>query len=296
MKKFPELYTPKVSGPWQEMFIPKKEGHYINDHSVVKGPDGAWHLFGITSHGGGPSMERYFVHAVGDEHLLTPMEEKGRVIDNGTRAWAPGVIQKDSKYYMFYGPSPTKLDISEDLGEWMGYEIRMEGVPPMACHRDHFVTKLKDDLYVMYVVGVKDRYGAVSALVSNDLLSWRYVDYCLRSDGNAPLTPPWGAFESPYMVEYHGLYYLFVTYTDCGMENYQDTLVFASANPFDFGTYTGDNYDDLVVAKLHAHAGEVLLDPETGKYYLTACGWDGYHTPVEGGVGIAELTWEKAER
>lgn len=295
MKKLPDIYIPRVTGEWKTLFIPKNEGHYINDHSVVKAHDGSWHLFGITSHGGGPAMERYFVHAVGDS--LIPeggMEERGRVIDNGTRAWAPGVIEKDGKYYMFYGPSPTKLDVSEDLGEWMGYEVKMIGNPVMSCHRDHFVMKLNDTTYLMYVVGVRDGYSAVSVLVSNDLLEWRFVDYCLKSEGNAPLNPPWGAFESPYVVEYKGLYYLFVTYTDCSMETYQDTLVFVSPNPFDFGTYTGDNFDELVLTKLHSHAGEVLFDPDTQKYYLTACGWDGFHTPVDGGVGIAELTWEKA--
>lgn len=245
------MKKPVIVGEWKPLFHPKKTGCYVNDHSLVQDKTGAWHLFGITSHEGGPSNERYFVHAKAEQLISQQeMEEVGIVINHGTRAWAPGVIRHEERYYMYYGPSPTKLAVSIDLSEWMGYEIGMCGQPPMACHRDHFVMRLNEYTWMMYVVGVKDGYGAVSCLVSNDLLNWRFVQYALTSEGDAPLKPAWGAFESPYVVKYEDIYYLFVTYTDCSRENYQNTLVFASTNPYDFGTYTKSRHKEMVVSEL----------------------------------------------
>lgn len=287
------MKKPVIVGGWKPLFHPEKTGCYVNDHSIVQDRNGAWHLFGITSHAGGPSNERYFVHAKAEQLIAEQeMEEIGVVMNHGTRAWAPGVIRHEDCYYMYYGPSPTKLAVSVDLNEWMGYEIKMCGQPPLSCHRDHFVMRLNEYTWIMYVVGVKDGYGAVSCLVSNDLLHWRFVQYALTSEGDAPLKPAWGAFESPYVVQYEGMYYLFVTYTDCNKENYQNTLVFASTNPYDFGTYTQSRHKEMVISELCAHAGEVLFDSSTNSYYMTTCGWRNYGIPVEGGVGIAKLEWQ----
>lgn len=281
---------PVLAGPWQELFVPHKYGTYVNDHSIVQDLNGKWHLFGITSFLGGAPNERYFVHAKGDS-LLSPMKEIGKVIDNGTRAWAPGVIRNENLYYMYFGPAPTKMAVSIDLNEWMWYELELVGHPPLAIHRDHFVMRLNDYTWMMYAVGLYQGRGCVSCCVSNDLLHWRFVQYALTSAPSAPLTPAWGAFESPYVVCRDGLYYLFVTYTDCRKENYQDTLLFCSANPYDFGCYSGQADGAQPIARLKAHAGEVLCDP-TGQWYLTTCGWRGYDIPVEGGVAIAPLNWK----
>ncbi len=48
-----------------------------------------------------------------------------------------------------------------------------------------------------------------------------------------------------------------------------------------------------IVARLPVHAQEYVVDPETGKWYVTACGWAGYDRPIPGAVAIAELEWEK---
>ena len=285
------MKRPVRTSEWQPLFLPHKAGNYVNDHAILQGPDGQWHLFGITSHEGDSENERYFVHAAGPS-LTAPMEEMGVVIDNGARAWAPGVIEQGGLYYMFYGPSPTKLDISEELTHWMGYEVRLEGVPPLAVHRDHMVCRLPDGSFVMYAVGVKGGFGCVSALTSRDLMHWRFAGYALTSGGDAPLTPPWGAFESPYVVERDGLYYLFVTYTDCSRATYEDTLVACSHDPLRFGHYDGHNAEEVFAARLQGHASEILRDPKDGQWYMTTCGWRGYGIPVEGGVAIARLAWQ----
>lgn len=284
------IKKPKIGSEWNVLFKPEIYGNYVNDHSIIKDVQGNWHLFGITSKTGNPSDERYFVHGISATKLFAGnMKEVGKVIDTGTCAWAPGVIESDNKYYMYYGPSPTKLAISTDLKEWMGYEINLIGNPPLSCHRDHFVMKLNDYTWIMYVSGIKDGYGAISCLVSNDLLNWRFVQYALTSSENAPLKPAWGAFESPYVIKLDNIYYLFVTYTDCNIKNYQNTLVFASENSYDFGNYTGDNHNDMVVTTIPVHAGEIIKDDDS--YYITTCGWNNMDIPIEGAVSVAKLDW-----
>ena len=283
------MKKPYISGDWKILFKPEKHGNYINDHTVVKGPDGKWHLFGITSHEGVPSCERYFAHGAG-ESLEGQLDEVGRSIDRGTLAWAPCVIEKDGIYYMFYGPSPTSLAVSYDMFEWYGTNVYLKNEPLMAAHRDHFVLKVSDNEYLMYVVGTYNKKGAVSCFSSSDLLNWEFVGYALTSGDDAPLTPGWGAMESPFVVAKDGLYYLFVTYTDCSDETYNNTLVFCSKNPRDFGEYNGGKGGAMPITTVQAHAPEVLC--VDGKYYITTCGWNISPVPIKGAVSIAPLDWE----
>lgn len=282
------MKKPKIVGEWRVLFQPEKHGDYVNDHTVVKGADGNWHLYGCTSFSGGPYNERYFAHGVGVD-LQTKMREVGRSIDKGTLAWAPCVTQKDGNYYMFYGPSPTQLALSFDMYEWYGYPVKLHGEPMMAAHRDHFVLKTKEG-YLMYVAGVYQKRGAISVFSSDDLLEWKFEGYALTSGENAPLSPGWGAMESPFVVEKDGAYYLFVTYNDCTDATYCDTLVFVSENPKSFGGYDGGKGGAIPVTKLYAHAPEVV--EENGKYYITTCGWRSKPSPNKGAVSIAELSWE----
>ncbi len=288
----PNHLTPRIAGDWRLLFKPRTFGRYVNDHSLVRGADGLWHLFGITSHAEADfsERERYFVHARG-KLLGEPegMTELGKVCDNGVRAWAPGVVFDGTRYFMHYGPSPMRMATSFELGHWMEHTPVVEGAPLDSCHRDSMVFRRDEETWLMYVTGIDGRYGVVSVLESNDLVRWRFLRFALRTSGNAPYNPPWGATESPFVVHRDGLYYLFITYTDCAPENYHNTLVFRSEDPTDFGEYTGDNEEDLVIAKLHAHAPEII--EEDGRWFITTCGWPGRNTPVEGGVAVAPLEW-----
>jgi len=282
------MKIPYISGEWKILFKPEKNGNYVNDHTIVVGPDGKWHLFGITSFEGTPAYERYFVHGVG-ESLETQFIEDGRSIDKGTLAWAPCVINKDENYYMFYGPSPTSLAVSFDMYEWFGTNVTLKNEPLMGAHRDHFVLKT-DDKYLMYVVGIYNKRGAVSCFSSVDLITWDFEGYALTSGKDAPLTPAWGAMESPYVVYKEGLYYLFVTYTDCSDDTYCNTMVFCSEDPKSFGEYNGDNGGVNPITVLNAHAPEILQ--ENGRYYITTCGWRSKPLPNIGAVSIATLDWK----
>jgi beta-fructofuranosidase len=282
------MKIPQISGEWQVLFKPEKNGNYVNDHTVIIGSDGKWHLYGITSFVGSPAQERYFVHGVG-ESLLKPFAEVGRSIDRGTLAWAPCVVNKDDNYYMFYGPSPTSLAVSFDMYEWFGTNVYLKNEPLMGAHRDHFVIRVSDEKYLMYVVGVYNKKGAISCFSSSDLIHWDFEGYALTSGDDAPLKPAWGAFESPFVVKKDGLYYLFVTYTNCSNDTYQDTLVFCSSDPKNFGEYNGGQGGAIPITKLYAHAAEVL--EQDGEFYITTCGWNGKPIPIPGAVAIARLTW-----
>lgn len=288
----PRVHIPSVAGPWEPLFSPVRYGNYINDHCLVRADDGSWHLFGITGFDSDPVHERYFVHARSDKLIgAGGMTEVGKVLDEGQKAWAPCVVPHAGAHYMIYGPSPTRLAVAVDFREWWPHPIELVGAPVFAAHRDHAVIRYRDDSWLMYVTGLCKGRSSIACFVSNDLLQWRFVQFALTSSGNAPLNPPWGAFESPFVVRRDGVYYLFTTYTDSSRETYHQTFVFASGNPFDFGDYTGDNHDDMVIATLRAHAGEVVHDEGAGAWYLTSAGWRGAGAHTEGGASIAPLTW-----
>lgn len=286
-----QIEKPRIASDWRLLYRPTRFGIYVNDHSLIKANDGKWYLFGITgmTDEGRPQMERYFTYGCTDRLFETPMTELGKVIDEGMCAWAPAVIEHKGLYYMYYGPNTTRMAVTHDPSHWMGHPIQLNGVPPMAVHRDHMVIPYENG-WLMYASGVKDGYGCVSLLYSDDLIHWDFRGYALTSSGDAPLTPPWGAFESPFVLKHKDLYYMFVTYTDSGLETYHDTLVFCSEDPCFFGDYTASKHKEMVVAELPVHAGEVVC--ENGQYYITTCGWNGYHVPCEGGVAIAKLNFE----
>ena len=284
------MKKPVIAGEWKVLFRPKKTGRYINDHSIVRDRDGAWHLFGITSFKGGATNERYFAHGY-TTSLDKPMIEEWPAIDRGTLAWAPGVIKEGDVYYMFYGPSPTMLATSFDLYEWYGTPVRLHNEPIFAAHRDHFVLKVADGEWLMYVVGTKDQRGCVSLFRSNNLQDWYFIGYALTSGPDAPLHPAWGAFESPFVVKKDGKYYLFITYTDSKQATYNNTLVFVSDDPTCFGEYNDEKGGAMPIAKLNAHAPEIINVGD--EWFITTCGWRGYKSvPNRGCASIAPLKWE----
>lgn len=284
------MKIPYIASEWTILIKPKKFGNYVNDHTIVMGADGKWHLYGITSFEADACNERYFLHGVGDS-LDCEFEEVGKTIDRGTLAWAPCVIEKDGYYYMYYGPSPTQMAVSFDMYEWFNHTVMLKDEPLMVAHRDHFVLKVSDGEYLMYVVGTKDKKAVVSLFSSNDMINWQFKGYALTSGDFAPLSPGWGAMESPYVIKKDDKYYLFITYTDCNTENYNDTLVFVSDDPSSFGEYNGGNGGAIPVAKLYVHAPEIL--ESNGKYYITTCGWTGMPTPHDGCVSVANLEWKE---
>ena len=292
------MSTPRLGdGGWRPLFLPRRTGCYVNDHCLVRAHDGRWHVFGITKATPDldPHQERWFCHGSGASLAAGGFEEHGRVCDFGGRAWAPTVAFDGERYVMLYGPDLLRAAVCDDerLDHWREQPCSVVGAPVEGCLRDAMILPLDADTWLLYATARRNRCGMVSVFVSEDLLDWRFVRYALRTTPEAPSNPPWGATESPFVFRHDGDYYLSVTYTTSfgGVEDYHNTLLFRSANPFDFGTYRGDARE--VFARLRAHAPEYVRDPASGRWYVTSCGWPGalFEPVVPGGVGIRELEW-----
>jgi beta-fructofuranosidase len=269
----------------------------VNDHALVRTPEGWWHVFGITSIKDelDPQAERWFCHGAGRSLAEGNFRERGRVADFGRRAWAPAVVFDGERWVMLYGPDILRAAVSDDprLDHWFEVESSVVGAPINAVSRDHMVVRLDDDTWLMYATGKRGREGAVSVCVSEDLLHWRFVRYALRTTPDAPKQPPYAATESPFVFQRDGEWWLSITYTTSGggPAEYHETILFRSDNPFDFGTYTGD--ESPIAARLYAHAPEYIVDPDTDQWYITSCGWRGeaFGTVIPGSVAIRELEW-----
>lgn len=285
---------------WRPLFTPRQSGVYVNDHCVVRAPDGRWHVFGITkaTPDVDPQQERWFCHGSGTSLAEGGFAEHNRVCDFGVRAWAPSIAFDGERWIMLYGPDLLRAAVCDDarLDHWRETPCTLTGAPIQAVLRDGMIFRLDDDSWLLYATGKRGRAGAVSVCVSENLVDWRFVRFALRTSEAAPSNPPWAATESPFVFRHEGSYWLSITYTTSfgGPAEYHNTLLFRSHDPFDFGTYTGDDANE-VAARLHAHAPEYLRDPDTDRWYVTSCGWPHPHcgTVIPGSVAIRELAWEE---
>jgi beta-fructofuranosidase len=281
---------------WRPLFTPKQSGVYVNDHCVVRSHEGRWHVFGITKATPevDPHGERWFCHGSGASLAEGELVELPRVCDFGTRAWAPAVAFDGERWVMLYGPDLLRAAVCDDGGlvSWHEAPCSLVGAPVQGVMRDGMIFRLDADSWLLYATAKRGRESAVSVCVSEDLLHWRFVRFVLRTDG-APKQPPWAATESPFVFERDGEYWLSITYTTSfgGPDDYHETLLFRSRNPFDFGRYDGD--PRTPAARLVAHAPEYLRDPDSGRWYVTSAGWPGerYGTVIPGSVAIRELEW-----
>ena len=286
-----------VAENWRPLFTPRVTGCYVNDHTVFRDPrTGRWHVIGITRAESQvrPDHERHFCHGSGPSLAAGNFQEHDPVCDFGERAWAPTVVHDGRRFVMLFGPDIMRAAVADEAGHWRQTPVTVTGCPVDGNIRDQMIFRLDDDTWLMYATSLRGGYSAISVFVSEDLLHWRFVRYAFRTTSDAPLHPPWGATESPFVFVHEGCYHLATTYTDSlpGSGNYHNTLIFRSKNPFDFGVYTGDDVHE-VFARLSLHAPEFLCDPDTGNWMVTSCGWhgEGYQPVIPGSVAITELNW-----
>lgn len=290
---------PQFAGnPWRPLFTPQMTGCYVNDHSVVRTRDGRWHVIGITKMTAemGSDGERYFCHGSGASLAKGGFMEHWKACDFGHRAWAPTVVFDGQRYVMLYGPGLLRAAVCHDdsLDHWLEVPCSVVGSPPEGNLRDQMVVRLDDDTWLMYATALYEGRGAVSVFVSEDLFNWRFVRHAWRTAPTVARQPAWSAAESPFLFRHAGYYFLSVTYTSSieGPDEYHNTLILRSTNPFDFGTYGGD--DAEVFAKLRLHAPEYICEPDSGQWYVTTCGWPGelFQPAISGSVAITELAWK----
>jgi beta-xylosidase len=272
--EFFRIYDPSVG---------EKETWYINDHCFVRGPDGIWHLFGIThAEPANPLDEDNFAHATALKLTQGQWEKQpfALTVDPNvgeTHLWAPHVILNDGTYYMFYcagdnDHSKYKIHLatSKDLKSW-----RRHPANPMVVDgfdaRDPYILKIGNEWAMYYTANSEPNGGnhIVACRKSKDLIHWGDRTTVFT----APLRGTYGGpTESPFVVAHKGKYYLFV----CTNVPYDNTAVYESKSPFhwDIKRKVGD---------IPAHCAEVIFSGD--EWYISRAGWG------RGGVYLAKLYW-----
>jgi beta-fructofuranosidase len=258
------------AGPW-----------YLNDHGFVRGPDGMWHMFGIThAEPAAPDREREFAHATApaldgpwQKHPSALVAETGA---GETVLWAPHVIERDGTFYMFYcggGADATayqiRLATSRDLWTWERHPLPLFTDGYHA--RDPHVLRVHDEWVLFYTATMPATGGqhVVAARRSRDLVNWgpaeaAFTDVAAGTSG--------GPTESPFVLPWRDRWLLFIG----PRPDYVGTDVFVSDDPLSFSA-------DARVGHIAAHAAEVVRDGD-GTLLVSSAGWG------QGGLHLAQLS------
>lgn len=273
--------VPFVDGVFRRVFQPAGT-RYLNDHTLARGPDGRWHVYGITDASpGDPEAERSFLHASAPG-LLGPWREHGDALtaQGDERAlWAPFVYARaPDRWTMWFYPNARDRQIhradSDDLDAWTR---RPEAAPG---GRDPTALRVGSTVF-LYSVGVSaERRGQILVTRSVDLATWTEPVVALE---DPEPSFGWGNLESPAVIVRGGRYYLFVTRTSDANVDYARTLVFASRDPARFA------WEPLT--ELIAHAAEVF--EHDGVTWITSAGWTHQVGERWRGLAVARLAWAR---
>jgi beta-fructofuranosidase len=302
------IYKPVITDNYRPLFKPQKHGYYINDHTIFKDSRDNWRLIGITSKtDGDPNAETYFAVAKGKNFPHDIMVEEEPIADVGDLAWAPHVVKHNNVYHMFWSPHKLHHMTSHDGIHWENHTVIMKA-PYNKFFRDCMILQVSEDQWLMYTTARGLFFSQIDVYQSFDLEHWQYIRTALSSSFGSERNSPFASMESPFVVKYNDGYYLSVTYNNDTLfihgllllfkvwldtESYNDTLVFYSDNPYDFGIYRGKKRSDQLIATLRAHAPEWVYVPATKAWYITTCGWKWVATLTKGEVAIVPVKWQK---
>jgi hypothetical protein len=303
-----KFLTPTVAGPWRHIFDPNVlrkpvdgMNWYTNDHSFVFGSDGQWHCYGIIGWGKftvqmDPKNDvdpwnretvLFHITAPNIEDTNWTEHDYAMSVDKGVERvlWAPYVIKTGKDYTMFYNTGSLfknadtyasfgslRKASSTDMYHWKKYELNPLFSDP-GHSRDSYVMNY-NGLWYYYDCRVKSELDSTSCLAvrtSPDLVYWSGPKIVHEE-------PPFGHWggntESPFVVHYKGLFYLFICYSS----DYNKTLVYWSADPTNFPK---ENF----VTTINAHAVEII-HTDNDKWYISNTGWD------KKGLYLAKLDWK----
>lgn len=271
----------------------RTDAHYVNDHTLVRGDDGRWHLFGIFhAEPMGDDSEIDLVHAVSDEPDPSRWKERSFTVANApyemalradrnvgeTHLWAPHVVRHDGRWLMTYqggGTSDYRASIrfaeSDDLYRWS----RIGAAPAFedfCAARDPMLVR-QGDLWALYYTrceSIARKVSGVAYRLSRDLVAWSDARMALTTQ-----TPPTSnsAFtESPFLFTRGRFHYLTVTAYPLAWDA---TLVYRSTDPLSF--------PDAPFSRIRAHAAEWIEDPRGGL-------WATHAGPGQRGVWVSPIT------
>jgi len=301
--------VPRIHGEWVHIYEPKADtfpgpdsqrfnaGHryerwQVNDHAILKGPDGRWHAFGITHPAvaaGEPDpheAEWLLFHAAAPEGPLKQhcmrgcWQDQAKVLPPAERPHevraihSPFIVHHAGEYWMFYGSSPIRYAVSRDLWTWQprGELFREEG-----SARDPSVMLHEGLFYMAYTAR-----QSVRVRTSRDLLHWSEPSTVFSLAAGET-----GGPESPTLLALHGRFYLLWCRWDAKLRNadstYQDrSFVYVSDTPLNFR-------DRGPVAEITGHAPELFQD-EDGDWWISSA-----ERPFTG-LSLAPVRWEPAEQ
>jgi hypothetical protein len=302
------IYKPVIAGPWKPLFRPETSGYYINDHTVFQDAEGNWRLLGITHRSDGNySEEKYF--ASGFSAAFPPAEkmlESDPVADFGELAWAPDVIDDRGTYFLFWSPHRLERMMSKDGINWSDRKTVIQ-TPFNKFFRDAMIFRVTGGQWLLYTTARSLFFSQVDLYQSFDLEGWQYIGSALQTSWGSERNSPFASTESPFLMQYKGRYYLSITYNNDTFfwnglllpfkiwpdrASYNETLVFQSDNPYDFGVYRGKSNTSSLLTTLEAHAPEYVFVEEKDQWYITTAGWPWISTLTSGEVAYAPLTWE----
>lgn len=303
----PAPLVPRIVGDWVQCYKPvgdvfpgpdssrfKAGRHYadwqVNDHAIVKGPDGRWHAFGIT-HPAVPSgepnpheAEWLLFHAAAPAGTFKKHYAAGQWLDQVKvlppaarpgefrEIHSPSIIRHADQYWMFYGYSPIRLAVSRDLWTW---EPRGELFKQEGSARDPSVSVHDGKFYMCYTTR-----QSILVRTSMDLLIWSEPSTVFSlAEGET------GGPESPTLIALHGGFYLIWCRWDAQLSKegvtYQDrSFVYFSKDPLNFR-------DRQPLAEIQGHAPELFQDEE-GDWWISSA------ERPRTGVNIAPVRWEPA--
>ncbi len=303
-------HVPRIDGPWRTLFRPQLHGDYINDHTVYRDAAGNWRVMGITAHGTGDyACERYFAVGVGADFPPTEaMQEAVPAADFGEPAWAPHVLADAGTYHLFWSPHQLYHMTSPDGMNWAQHRVVMTA-PFHKFFRDPMVLKVADGQWLLYTTARGAYFSQVDVYQSFDLEGWQYIGTALRTGWGSERNAIFASTESPFVLRYRDHFYLSVTYNNDSFfwtalllplkiwlrrRAYNDTLVFHSDNPYNFGAYRGRRRAPSLLTRLQAHAAEFVHVPERDAWYVTTAGWPWVATLTSGEVAVAPVRWDPA--
>jgi len=280
------VYKPKADyyhGPSTDTLIDGKlYAEWLpNDHSIIRGKDGLWHIIGETGpvtgvlHEGeyhcfhvrtsGQSLEKALEEQtwVEEPKSLCPNDRP----DEGNRFYAPCVIEKGDLYYMMYGPQDIRYAISPNLYDWTP---RGTLFVTRDFEGDPMIIKIGGQYY-MYML---HHPAGLSCRTSPDLMKWSEPVIVYEHSSRQVNC------ESPFMVCKDDLFYLFWCQWDWDNSHGpfdHRTRVFCSDDPLDFAP-------SKQIAMLNAHAPEVVQDQD-GKWFISSAEWPSR------GISLARLEW-----